>query len=255
MFQDGQLFGHLTVARNVGYALRLRRARDIDDAGRRAARRWSGSRGTPTACPPPCPAASGSGSRWPGRWRCEPAAAAARRAAVRARRRAARAARRRPARHPAGGRHHGADGHPRPRGGVHRGRPARGDARRARSCRTGRSTRCGARPADADDRAVPRLRPGAAAVRRRTGARGGRAAPRPAVGAAALRALRRRRRRPARRDACCPRGSRPSRCGSSVDVDGRRARRRGRAARRHPAPGDVVGSRWTPPGWRSSAGG
>ncbi len=28
MFQDGQLFGHLTVARNVGYALRLRRARD-----------------------------------------------------------------------------------------------------------------------------------------------------------------------------------------------------------------------------------
>jgi thiamine transport system ATP-binding protein len=34
MFQDGQLFGHLTVARNVGYALRIRRARldrsDID---------------------------------------------------------------------------------------------------------------------------------------------------------------------------------------------------------------------------------
>ena len=29
MFQDGQLFGHLTVARNVGYALRLRRERDI----------------------------------------------------------------------------------------------------------------------------------------------------------------------------------------------------------------------------------
>lgn len=28
MFQDGQLFGHLSVARNVGYALRLRRARD-----------------------------------------------------------------------------------------------------------------------------------------------------------------------------------------------------------------------------------
>jgi len=26
MFQDGQLFGHLTVARNIGYALRLRRA-------------------------------------------------------------------------------------------------------------------------------------------------------------------------------------------------------------------------------------
>ena len=30
MFQDGQLFGHLTVARNVGYALRLRRAPHID---------------------------------------------------------------------------------------------------------------------------------------------------------------------------------------------------------------------------------
>ena len=28
MFQDGQLFGHLTVARNIGYALRLRRARN-----------------------------------------------------------------------------------------------------------------------------------------------------------------------------------------------------------------------------------
>ena len=30
MFQDGQLFPHLTVARNVGYALRLRRAPDPD---------------------------------------------------------------------------------------------------------------------------------------------------------------------------------------------------------------------------------
>ncbi len=30
MFQDGQLFGHLTVGRNVGYALRLRKARDTD---------------------------------------------------------------------------------------------------------------------------------------------------------------------------------------------------------------------------------
>ncbi len=29
MFQDGQLFGHLTVGRNIGYALRLRRSRDI----------------------------------------------------------------------------------------------------------------------------------------------------------------------------------------------------------------------------------
>ncbi len=31
MFQDGQLFSHLTVARNVGYALRLRRVRDLDE--------------------------------------------------------------------------------------------------------------------------------------------------------------------------------------------------------------------------------
>jgi thiamine transport system ATP-binding protein len=31
MFQDGQLFNHLTVARNVGYALRLRRADGIED--------------------------------------------------------------------------------------------------------------------------------------------------------------------------------------------------------------------------------
>jgi thiamine transport system ATP-binding protein len=30
MFQDGQLFGHLTVARNVGYALRIRRAKGIE---------------------------------------------------------------------------------------------------------------------------------------------------------------------------------------------------------------------------------
>ncbi len=30
MFQDGQLFGHLTVARNVGYALRLRRASGVE---------------------------------------------------------------------------------------------------------------------------------------------------------------------------------------------------------------------------------
>ena len=30
MFQDGQLFDHLTVARNVGYALRLRRAPDLE---------------------------------------------------------------------------------------------------------------------------------------------------------------------------------------------------------------------------------
>ena len=31
MFQDGQLFTHLSVARNVGYALRIRRARHVDE--------------------------------------------------------------------------------------------------------------------------------------------------------------------------------------------------------------------------------
>ena len=58
------------------------------------------------------------------------APAAARRAALGARRRPARTPGRRPARHPACGRDDRADGHPRPRGGVHRRRPAGGDARR-----------------------------------------------------------------------------------------------------------------------------
>lgn len=31
MFQDGQLFSHLSVARNVGYALRLRKVRDVQE--------------------------------------------------------------------------------------------------------------------------------------------------------------------------------------------------------------------------------
>jgi thiamine transport system ATP-binding protein len=37
VFQDGQLFDHLTVARNVGYALRLRRTPDVDGVRRPAA--------------------------------------------------------------------------------------------------------------------------------------------------------------------------------------------------------------------------
>ena len=37
MFQDGQLFSHLTVGRNVGYALRLRRSPDSRRARRGAA--------------------------------------------------------------------------------------------------------------------------------------------------------------------------------------------------------------------------
>ena len=38
MFQDGQLFGHMTVARNVGYALRLRRKPTTASARARATR-------------------------------------------------------------------------------------------------------------------------------------------------------------------------------------------------------------------------
>ena len=59
MFQDGQLFGHLTVARNVGYALRLRRTRP--PRGSASCSRSSASRGTTIGCPPRCPGASGSG--------------------------------------------------------------------------------------------------------------------------------------------------------------------------------------------------
>ncbi len=39
MFQDGQLFDHLTVARNVGYALRLRRRGGAGRGGRAGERR------------------------------------------------------------------------------------------------------------------------------------------------------------------------------------------------------------------------
>ena len=46
MFQDGQLFSHLTVARNVGYALRLRRAPGHRRPRSTSCSRWSASRGT-----------------------------------------------------------------------------------------------------------------------------------------------------------------------------------------------------------------
>ena len=68
MFQDGQLFAHLTVARNVGYALRLRRAARHGAPGRRAARPGRPGGVRRPAARPPSPAASASGSRWPGRW-------------------------------------------------------------------------------------------------------------------------------------------------------------------------------------------
>ena len=65
MFQDGQLFSHLTVARNIGYALRLRRTVRHRRPGSRSCWPWSAWRGTPTGCRPRCPAANGSASRWP----------------------------------------------------------------------------------------------------------------------------------------------------------------------------------------------
>ena len=53
MFQDGQLFDHLTVARNVGYALRLRGVRrpPRSPGGSRSCSPWSAWRGTTTGCP------------------------------------------------------------------------------------------------------------------------------------------------------------------------------------------------------------
>ena len=70
MFQDGQLFAHLTVARNVAYALRLRRTPSARVAERvRELLDLVGlSRATTTGSPARCPGESDSGSRSPGRW-------------------------------------------------------------------------------------------------------------------------------------------------------------------------------------------
>ncbi len=165
MFQDGQLFAHLTVARNVGYALRLRRERGHRHPGGRAAR----ARRPPGVRRP--------AARHPVRWRAATGgtgpvaggaapAAPAGRAAVRPRRRPAQAAGSRAARHPPRGRHHRPDGHPRPRGGVHGRRPDRGDAGRS-----GRAAGADRRRLAAARRpghgALPRLRRVCSTVRRR----------------------------------------------------------------------------------------
>ena len=50
MFQDGQLFGHMSVARNVGYALRPAPPTESTRASPSCSPS-SGSRGTPTASP------------------------------------------------------------------------------------------------------------------------------------------------------------------------------------------------------------
>ena len=99
MFQDGQLFAHLTVARNVAYALRLRRTpsarvaarvRELLDARRAVGVRRPAARHAVRG-------RAAAGRPRPGAGR-RAAADPARRAAVGARRVAARAAGRRPAR-------------------------------------------------------------------------------------------------------------------------------------------------------------
>ena len=130
MFQDGQLFNHLTVARNVGYALRLRRASSVD-ARVEELLALVGLEGFGDRLP----ATLSGGERQ--------RVALARCLAVRPRlllldeplsaldaglrQRLATDLRGDP--HP--GEDHRADGHPRPRGGVHRRRPPGRDAGRA----------------------------------------------------------------------------------------------------------------------------
>ena len=165
MFQDGQLFNHLTVAaqhrlRPAAPALLRHRGPGRGAAGpgrpggvRRPAADHAVRRRTAARRPGPLP-------------RRTPPAAAARRTPLRPRRRAPPPARDRPARDPHPGGDHRADGHPRPRGGVHRRRPAGGDAGR-RDRPAGRDRRGLARTRRPPDRALPRLRPRARGCRRR----------------------------------------------------------------------------------------
>ena len=240
MFQDGQLFDHLTVAGNVGYALRLRRARRHRGPGRGAARRWSASRGTPTGCRPRCPAASGSGSRWPARWpsspgcccstsRCRPSTPGCASGSPPTCATILRA-----------GRHHRAAGHPRPRGGVRGRRPARRDAGRPDRPAGRRSTEVWRAPADPETalflgyaRVLEGGRRGVlAAGRRRADAR-----PRWRVRRSALRVDDD---GTAERAGGRRRGSRPSRCGWWSTWTGSASSTRSRRSTGTPAPGEQV---------------
>ena len=239
MFQDGQLFDHLTVARNVGYALRLRRVPDLDRrvdellelVGLAVVRR--------AAAGDALAAASGSGSRWPGRSRSSRGCCCS---TSRCRRSTPGCASGWPATCAAilrDGRHHRAAGHPRPRRGVRGRRPARGDARRPDRA-AGRHRRRLAGAGRRRDRAVPRLRGGA----RRRGRRPGCCAP-PAC----------RPRRPWRCAGRRWRSRRTARCGGrvvssrltpeQVRLRRRRTRPRGARRRRRPRrPSRPGGARW-----------
>ena len=131
MFQDGQLFAHLSVARNVAYSLRLRGVPAAARAtpGARAPRPRRSLRLRGPAAGDPLGGRAAAGRAGPGAGR-RAAAAAPRRAALGPRRHPARSVGARPARDPARGRHHRADGDPRPRGGLHRRRRDGGHARR-----------------------------------------------------------------------------------------------------------------------------
>ncbi len=146
MFQDGQLFTHLTVARNVGYALRLRHSRRRLAPGGGPAARARRPGGVCRA------AARDAVRRRAAAGRARPRAGGRARGCCcstsRCRRSTAASgtAGRGPARHPARDRDDRPDGHPRPRGGVHGRRPDGGDARRPGRAGGADRARCGGIP-------------------------------------------------------------------------------------------------------------
>jgi len=66
VFQSYALFPHLSVADNVGYALRVHRRARPEIGGRRSCSGWSSWRGSALVGPTSFPAASSSGWLWPG---------------------------------------------------------------------------------------------------------------------------------------------------------------------------------------------
>ena len=84
VFQSYALFGHMSVARNVGYALEVARRGQGRSARPRWPRRWKRwvSTAWVRAGPSSCRAASGNGWRWPARSSPKPRLSAVGRAAV-----------------------------------------------------------------------------------------------------------------------------------------------------------------------------